>query len=71
MLIVPRDACKMLAKNPRHVERRFPAFGDVLGVGGPVLSECRTGNGARRGAVHTSNSNDGVPRALGAALAVC
>ena len=61
----------MLTESPRHVECWLPAFGDVLGVGRPVGLKCRTRNGARSGAVHAPNSNDGVPRALGAALAVC
>ena len=36
-----------------HSDGRAPAWppGHVLGVGRPVLSECRTGNGARSGAV--------------------
>ena len=53
----------MLAERPRHVERRLTPLGHVLGVRRPVRLEGRARHGAGRRAVHTPNSDNGVPRA--------
>ena len=60
----------MLTEGPCHVEGRLASLGHILGIRGPVLLEGLAWHGARSGAVDPSNSYNGVPRALGAALAV-